>query len=86
MSELGPRLSPAAINPARTGLADSDPMVRIAALDMLERMSAPQLWPLASPLLSDSNRGVRIRAASLLAGAPIASLSPILTIIRNPRR
>ena len=75
LSELGPRLSPAAINLARTGLADSDPMVRIAALDMLERMSAPQLWPLASPLLSDSNRGVRIRAASLLAGAPIASLS-----------
>jgi len=32
-----------------------------------------QLWPLVSPLLSDSNRGVRIRAASLLAVVPTSS-------------
>jgi predicted CXXCH cytochrome family protein len=67
LTELGPRLSPSNISLARTGLSDSDPMVRIGALDMLEGVAPAQLWALVSPLLSDSNRGVRIRAASLLA-------------------
>jgi Flp pilus assembly protein TadD len=48
-------------------------MVRIGALDMLANVPPAQLWPLAAPLLSDSNRGVRIRAASLLAAVPSAS-------------
>jgi Flp pilus assembly protein TadD len=47
--------------------------VRIGGLDMLEGVPANQRWPLASPLLSDSNRGVRIRAAALLAAVPTAS-------------
>ena len=67
LAELGSRLSPSNINLARAGLADPDPMVRIGALDMLEDVPTNQLWPLASPLLSDPSRGVRIRAASLLA-------------------
>ena len=41
---------------------------------MLDNVPAGQAWPLASPLLSDPNRGVRIRAAALLAAAPIAGL------------
>jgi Flp pilus assembly protein TadD len=45
-------------------------MVRIGALDMLENVPAAQIWPLASPLLSDSSRGVRIKAAALLAAVP----------------
>jgi predicted CXXCH cytochrome family protein len=73
LNELAPRISPANINLARTGLSDPDPMVRIGALDMLESVPAAQIWPLASPLLSDSNRGVRIRAAALLAPVPTAS-------------
>ena len=73
LSELGPRLSPSNINLARTGLSDPDPMVRIGALDMLESIPAAQLWPLLSPLLSDSSRGVRIRAAALLAAVPTSS-------------
>jgi predicted CXXCH cytochrome family protein len=76
LTELGPHLSPANINLARAGLTDPDPMVRIGALDMLERAPGNQLWPLASPLLSDSNRGVRIRAAALLAAIPTASQPP----------
>jgi hypothetical protein len=40
---------------------------------MLESIPATQLWPLVSPLLSDSSRGVRIRAASLLAAVLTAS-------------
>src|SRR5262249_39933942 len=48
-------------------LADSDPLVRLGALAMLEGAPANQLWPLVSPLLADPVEGVRIRAVSLLA-------------------
>jgi predicted CXXCH cytochrome family protein len=73
LTELASHVSPSNINLARAGLADADPMVRIGALDMLANVPAPQLWPLVSPLLSDSNRGVRLRAVALLAAAPTAS-------------
>jgi predicted CXXCH cytochrome family protein len=76
LSELAGHLSPSTINLARTALSDSDPMVRIGALDMLDNVPAAQLWPLVAPLLSDSNRGVRIRAAALLASVPTASQPP----------
>ncbi|RTM13418.1 MAG: tetratricopeptide repeat protein [Bradyrhizobiaceae bacterium] len=76
LSELASRVTPANIATARIGLADPDPMVRIGALDMLENVPADRLWPLVSPLLSDPVRGVRIRAASLLAGVPAASQPP----------
>jgi predicted CXXCH cytochrome family protein len=76
LSELAPRLSPANISLARAALSDPDPMVRIGALDMVESIPGGQLWPLVSPLLSDTNRGVRIRAAALLAVVPTASQPP----------
>ena len=76
LSELGPRLSPSNMNLARAGLSDPDPIVRIGALDMLESVPSGQLWPLVSPLLSDSHRGVRMRAAALLAAVPTASQPP----------
>ena len=72
LSELASRLSQSNVNLARAGLSNSDPMVRIGALDMLESLPGAQLLPLVSPLLSDSSRGVRIRAASLLARVPSA--------------
>lgn len=56
----------------RHGLSDSDPLVRLGALDRLEGAPADQLWPLASPRLGDAVRGVRIRAAELLAAVPPA--------------
>ena len=74
--ELASRILPTSIATARNGLADPDPMVRIGALDMLENLPAGQIWPLASPLLADPVRGVRIRAASLLAAVPTASQPP----------
>jgi predicted CXXCH cytochrome family protein len=76
LTELAPRVSPANVNLARAGLSDPDPIVRIGALDMLEGVPAAQIWPLASPLLSDPIRGARIRAASLLAAVPTASQPP----------
>jgi predicted CXXCH cytochrome family protein len=76
LTELAPHVSPANINLARSALADPDPMVRIGTLDMLANVSAAQLWPLVSPLLADSNRGVRIRVVALLAAVPTASQPP----------
>ena len=72
-SELHSRVSSANIELARKGLNDSDPMVRIGALDMLDGLPGDRIWPLVSPLLSDSSRGVRIRAVSVLAGVPSAN-------------
>lgn len=60
---------------ARRGLADPDPAVRIGALDMLEGVSAGQLWSVAGSALTDPVRGVRIRAAGLLAAIPASSLA-----------
>ena len=45
----------------------------IGALDMLEGVPPLQIWPLVSPLLTDASRGVRIKAADLLAAVPAAS-------------
>jgi predicted CXXCH cytochrome family protein len=76
LAELAPRISPANISAARGALAEPDPVVRIGALDMLENLPGGQIWPFVSPLLSDPVRGVRIRAASLLAAVPTASQPP----------
>lgn len=60
---------------AKRGVADPDPAVRLGALDMLEGLSAGQLWSVAGPGLTDPVRGVRIRAAELLASVPASSLA-----------
>ena len=73
LTELATRISPANIQVARDALKDSDPMVRIGAIDMLAGVPAAQLWPMAAPLLSDPVRGVRIRAAAVLAAMPSTS-------------
>jgi predicted CXXCH cytochrome family protein len=70
LSELAARVSPAGVQLARAQLADPDPMVRIAALNMLDNVPAAQVWQVAAPLLSDPVRGVRITAAALLAAVP----------------
>jgi predicted CXXCH cytochrome family protein len=76
LTELASRISPANINIARGGLSNPDPVVRIGALDMLENVPAGQVWRWVAPLLSDPVRGVRIRAASLLAAVPPPSQPP----------
>ncbi|OCK54474.1 tetratricopeptide repeat protein [Bradyrhizobium sp. LMTR 3] len=73
LSELHSQVSPANIELARKGLADPDPMVRIAALDMLDGLPDERIWPIVSPLLSDPSRGARIRAVSVLAAVPPAN-------------
>ena len=76
LAELAPYVSPANIDLVRSGLSDPDPMVRIGALDMLQNAPASQIWPLASPLLTDPVRGVRIKAAELLVAVPAADQPP----------
>jgi predicted CXXCH cytochrome family protein len=76
LTELAPYASSSNLELAATALADPDPMVRLGALDMVEAAPANQLWPLASPLLTDSVAGVRIRAAAVLAAVPTDSLPP----------
>jgi predicted CXXCH cytochrome family protein len=75
LSELGTRATPATLNLARAAINDPDPMVRIAALDMLENAPPEQKWSIASPSLADPIRGVRIRTVSILADVPSARLS-----------
>lgn len=70
LSELHSRVSSVNVELARKGLNDPDPMVRIGALDMLDGLPGDRIWSLVSPLLSDSSRGVCIRAASVLAAVP----------------
>jgi predicted CXXCH cytochrome family protein len=67
LGELAPHVSPANAELARRGLADRDPMVRIGALDMLAHVPPEQIWAQVAQLLSDPVRGVRMRAALLLA-------------------
>src|SRR3974390_1653838 len=70
LGALHGRVSPANIELAGKGLRDPDPLVRIGALDMLEGLAGDRIWPLVSPLLSASSRGVRVRAVSVLASVP----------------
>jgi predicted CXXCH cytochrome family protein len=76
LAELAPHLDRSNIGLARAGVTDPDPLMRIGALDMLDGVPAGQLWPLVAPLLSDSSRGVRIRAAALLAAVPTSRQPP----------
>jgi predicted CXXCH cytochrome family protein len=72
LSELNSLAASNAINLARAGLSNPDPMVRLAALDLLDNVAPLQAWPIVSPLLTDPVRGVRTRAALLLAAVPTA--------------
>ena len=74
LSELAARATPATLNLARTAITDPDPIMRIGALDMLQNVPLEQRWSIASPLLSDPIRGVRIRAASALGDVPPSRL------------
>ena len=75
LTELIPYPSAATLALVREGLKDPDPMVRIAALDHLDAVPQAQLWPIVSPLLDDSVRGVRVKAGFLLGGPQGQDLS-----------
>jgi len=73
---LGRFPSPNMLSTLRQGLADPDPLVRVASLQSLELMPPEQRAPLAVPLLNDPLRAVRIESARLLAPTPADALTP----------
>jgi tetratricopeptide (TPR) repeat protein len=69
LKELRGYLSPQSIHVVSEGLNDPDPMVRAAAIDSLEFVEIPKRAELLFNLLNDPVRGVRIKAARMLAPA-----------------
>ncbi len=65
-----PHATPETLQTAHTLLADPDPLLRIAALGLLDAAPPEVRLQIAAPLLSDPVRGVRIEAARLLADVP----------------
>ncbi len=70
-----PLMNPELFTVARQFLLDADPSVRTTALEWMESVDADNRLLVASPLLSDPVRGVRIEAARLLADIPDSQLS-----------
>ncbi len=68
LSLLSEYLTPASVPALQSGAADNDPLVRMAAVRAMAFMPLKQRLALATPLLSDAARSVRIEAARLLAG------------------
>jgi tetratricopeptide (TPR) repeat protein len=63
-------LSPASLPAVQSSLADSEALVRSAAVQALGAIAPPERIPMATPLLVDPIRSVRIEAARVLAGTP----------------
>jgi len=70
LGRLAEQPSSVALQAARTWLNDPHPLVRLAALQILENFGAAERLSLGTPRLHDSTRAVRQGAAYLLA--PIA--------------
>ena len=76
LRELGGYLSPQSIDAVDEGLNDPDPLVRAAAVDALEVVDIPKRVELLFNLLNDPVRGVRIKAARMLAPAKQLLVQP----------
>jgi Flp pilus assembly protein TadD len=72
---LGRSLSPQSLRAVESALADGDPLVRMAAVAVLEPVEPQTRLRLAAPLLRDTMRAVRIEAAHILAPLDTARLS-----------
>ena len=69
LAEAGPLLDEARLDWLRRGLADRNPILRLAALDACESLPMEWRWSLAAGALGDAARSVRIRAAELLGAS-----------------
>ncbi|MFQ5350801.1 MAG: multiheme c-type cytochrome, partial [Thermoanaerobaculia bacterium] len=63
-------LTPGSLPAVKTALADAEPLVRGAALTVLEAVDTETRLRLGTPLLDDPELAVRIRAARVLASVP----------------
>jgi len=66
----------AAASALAAGLRDADPLVRLGALELSERVDPRSRGVLVKPLLRDPLRAVRIEAARVLVDAPTEAWSP----------
>jgi Tfp pilus assembly protein PilF len=76
LAGLNAPASRVALEAAAEGLRDTNPVVRLGALQSLAQAPANARAPLAAPLLSDPVRTVRIEAVSVLAPIAREQLSP----------
>jgi len=76
VSELGPYLSPLSGRVLQSSLSDESPLVRFAALGLLDAVPPENRYQLAQPLLQDPVRLVRTEAARVSAAALQTSLPP----------
>lgn len=74
LSLLPDYLGPAALAAAEAALAAADPLVRAAALSVVEALPPERRPPLAAPRLRDPVRAVRLAAARALVGPSPAAL------------
>jgi predicted CXXCH cytochrome family protein len=75
LAAMSSYISRASFDTLQLGLDDANPMLRVAALEVVQRLPAAMRVPLAFPLLDDPVRAVRIQAAVDLAGIPPGELS-----------
>jgi predicted CXXCH cytochrome family protein len=73
---LGPWLSETSVAALEKALADPDPLARLGVLQALDALPLEHRWPMASPLLDDPVRSLRVLAGGALAGAPVDSIPP----------
>jgi predicted CXXCH cytochrome family protein len=74
LARLAAHPGPVAFAAAERGARDADPLVRRAALDILDGIAPPARIAVAAPLLADGTRIVRLQAAWALA--PVADSLP----------
>ena len=70
LQRLGDSATAAAFAAAQDSVRDSDPLVRRAAVSVLERADPARRSEFLAPLLDDAVRAVRMEAARALAAAP----------------
>jgi hypothetical protein len=74
LADLSAPIGRAALQGLAEGLRDASPLVRFGALEALARAPQQARVSLATPLLADPVRTVRIEAASVLADVPAERL------------
>lgn len=72
MQGYGPEVTQALIDATK----DPEPLVRVTAVDQLDRLTPDEKLSVVTPLLRDPIRAVRIQAARVLTAAPFDRLEP----------
>jgi len=76
LTELGPYLDVDAYKAAQAALQSADPLLRLAAVDLISSADAAMRWQLLAPLLADPVLAVRCAAAIGVADALPKNLTP----------